>query len=112
MMQMSGLIPTESKEGNMAELTGQAWRAAKAEQLRQGLIQGFILLGQVDEMTPELGAEYADLAERILEIADSNDGTFRDVMYATTLRAVESEDAYLVAQRQEREAELAAAHDL
>ena len=96
----------------MTELTGQAWRAAKAEQLRQGLIQGFMLLGEVDEMTPELGAEYADLAERMLEIADSNDGTFRDVMYATTLRAVESEDAYLVAQREQREAELAAALDL
>lgn len=96
----------------MAELTGQAWRAAKAEQLRQGLIQGFILLGEVEGMTPELGAEYADLAERILEIADSNDGTFVDVMHTTALRAVESEDAYLVAQRQEREAELARTYDL
>lgn len=96
----------------MAELTGQKWRAAKAEQLRQGLIAGFILLGEVEGMTPELGAEFADLAERIVDIADSNDGTFRDVLYATALRAVESEDAYLVAQREEREAELARIYDL
>lgn len=96
----------------MGELTGQKWRAAKAEQLRQGLIAGFILLGEVEGMTPELGAEFADLAERIVDIADSNDGTFRDSLYAAALRAVESEDAYLVAQREEREAELARIYDL
>lgn len=95
----------------MAELIGQAWRAAQAEQLRAGLIRGFVLLSDVDDMTAELGAAYAEAAQQIVTIADADDGTFLDQMYAAAITAAETEE-HLVQLGQQNLAAYERQHDV
>jgi len=95
----------------MAEIA-QSWKAAKANELRQGLIDGFILLGVVDDMNAELGREYVEAAIRILEIADVTSDTFAEELYAAALAAANGGDAELTQYGERNQAAYEIAHDL
>jgi hypothetical protein len=74
------------------EVAERKFKAEQAEKLRQGLLAGFILLGTLDDSTPQDGVSYLDLAEEMLAMTDANDGSFRQWAYTQALRFAETNE--------------------